>query len=309
MEHKVFRYRVPILFATAAFLAIWATGWISGWKSTMDGGTVKINGVVTPASDALPMLYLMLFLGIAAACAAVITFCFALTARVEVSDGFVCSYNFLGAQRVKGSLATAEVQGTMGTAVKVVTDGGSFKVYQAIQDYGALMDLLQPKVAEARGKRIAAERQNLASLPTSTFSYRWTFTHLMSFVILAFVVFFDVGWFSQESAKGNFLGAIGVAAGCTVVFGGVGVFLLLQGFNEKVILGPDGITWVDKFGSPRIQSGFDAIANFTINNSPSGRGTVASLQVFTDRGTIQVSSYIRGYSDLVDILMRFVPQI
>lgn len=108
--------------------------------------------------------------------------------------------------------------------------------------------------------------------PTIAVSYRWSYTHLISFLMIGFAVFWVAGTLGVGQAEKASFG---------LIFLLVGIWLQLRAWNEKIVLSPSGIESVDWLGRPGISATLtEIIGTF--------QGMRGSLGITTTQGTINI---------------------
>lgn len=300
MEKRVYRYRSVVLLFAVGFLFVWSTGWLCFTIAPFFTGTVKINGRTSPAGDQLGFLSLMGLIGIG-----VLSFGLRLLGtyvyeRVEISGADVLYYDWLGRLRVKCDLREVRVvedrPGVNGNKkMRVGTDRGEFFVRSELSDYSDLRARLQSAtqgeftVAMEPAKAVAF--LHAPAIVAETYRYRFSYLHLFSFLWLAMCAFIFGGALTSPSTiKGGI--APFVVGG--LAFSAIGVWMQLTGWIERIDLGPQGIVWTDFLGRKRVVAALDEITGMI-----SMRGNhVGVVKIETLHGTVQASSYLRGYSDL-----------
>jgi hypothetical protein len=245
-----------------------------------------------------------------------------LNEKIVIDQGEITWTDWLGRTKLRAHLANTKAVLDFNTMSgqqqrkKVVadTDGGQLVFNGQIDQFAVLRDLLLTHGgSEAQSAKASQEVLRVGQLlPARTFGYRYCPTHLISFFLIALILLFGAG--PYLAANFNNPPTPPLDASFLILwylflslFMGLAVWMQLQGWNEKIKIGPDGVEWIDCMGRTRLKAGLDEIQHFEETTMSSNSGQrVTNGKIYTSKGIIQVSSYLRDYQDLAIEINRFV---
>lgn len=295
MEQRTFNYRSPSSLFGFGFLLLWSTGFGAGGVDVLITGQVTINDRPgTPAEAATRGIVMVVaaLVGFFAAIRLLLTY---LNERIVVGDGMIRWYDWRGAEKASGELAYAEplrerpgMNGLIRASVKV--GEREIRFNKTLEGYGILKELLTPST-DAGKPDLPAEK------PTYTpaygvYRYRGGIQHLFSFIWIGGVVAMSVGVLAigrQDSGAYLFFVLL-------VPFLALGIWMHAASWIERIELGPEGIKWVDWKGAVRVEAPLNEIVTLDETRSSNEDGVTWFLRIYTKRGAVKASSYLRPYS-------------
>ncbi|MBI1332615.1 MAG: hypothetical protein GC165_07020 [Armatimonadetes bacterium] len=307
MQRRVFDYRSGGKFVVAAFILMWAIGF--GYGAVVTPLTsYTINNQPATIDQARTLQVITLGIAITVGALVLWTVLWVLNTKIVIDGEDIRYYNWLGRVTLHSTSNRIMLipDDSRPSGTKYMTEAGEIKIRTQINNYGALLSILN-NARYGFQHWDQRQRKHATYHPSPmTFTYRWTFMHFFSFLWLGVLLFFAS---LEAGVWGPRPGGMSPAALYTVllVFSIPGIWLQMTGWVERIVIGPDGIKWIDWTGKTRMSSPFDDIEGSDTSSTYSGNGVRSeSLQVYTDHGTIQASSYLQSYSLLKHEIDRVV---
>lgn len=286
MDRQVFHYRTGGAYGVIGFLLFCGGLCIASALFCWNNPEARVNDMPGTSPEARTILSGAIAVGLVVLAGAAALIVTSKNSRIEVGNGEIVWFDWLGREKVRGVVRGAKLQkgeNPSDNNIQLITNGGIINAYDALDDLGRLNALLRRENGEVDAPRatsyIPSER---------TFSYRWTYLH-----------FFSLVWCIGAGIYMPLLALVGLP------FLGIGVWLQLTGWRERISLGPDGITWIDFLGRTRVQARLDQIREVIRSKDDEG---YSSLRVVTDEGTVQAASYLKGFNALHKEAKRVVEE-
>lgn len=290
MEARIFNYRSGGLAFVVGFLWVWAGIWNFGVVSTWSNLKVAINHRPASPKEAVAFQWISLVFGIAAGALAIFGLCYLLFCRIEVAHGYISWYDWRGKLRMRSPVEHTRVDEMNERSVKAYIDTahGTITVRSGLNDYGLLRHVLA-------GDAVLAPYEGFVP-PKTVFHYRLSYLHVFSFIWLGAVGFMGYSALTDTHQNARWF------ALALVPFALIGIWLQLTGWVERILIGPDGLTWIDFLGRTRVRAQLNQIVSTDVSSGRRG----ASIQIHTTVGTIRASSYLWHWRELMATADRVV---
>lgn len=234
--------------------------------------------------------------------------------RIEVEGEEIRWFDWKGKLKVKAR--SDEIVGIEGgslspesTGCTILTQNGSIEVASSVNDFG----LLRLIVRNAKngfsswentvrgpflGQYVPVERE---------YNYRVSSYMPFGFIITGVIGFLFYKSFSLGPLDGPKVSAPFWLQGFLLLFGTPGYWMLLTFWNEKIVLGPDGIHWQNWSGK-KLDVSLNEVIDFDYKKTRSSKSGTTSevVRIFTSKGTIAFSSAMGDFNKLKHEIEKLV---
>lgn len=264
--------------------------------------------------EAWPTLLIFSLIGLTVLLGAVYILLSSTISRIEIEGEEIRWFDWKG--KVKVQARSDEIMGIEGgslssesTGCTILTRNGNIKVVSSVNDLG----LLRLIIRNAKNGFTAWESTVRGPFPGQyipperEYNYRVSPYMPFGFMITGVIGFLFYKSFSLGSLDGPKVSAPLWLQGFLILFGTPGYWMLLTFWNEKIILGPDGIRW-QKWSGKQLAVTLDQVIDFDYKKTRSSRSGATSevFRIFTPKGTIAFSSAMGDFNKLKEEIEKLV---
>lgn len=300
-------YRQSSFLFACAFLWVWSIGFFLGGLSTLRERKIEVNGQMVTGDAAIPYSFIFLLVPIPVSLIGVGIFLKWKNESIDLDRYEIRWIDMLGRERGKASVS--EVTG-LGTGVLpsqkriLLRSGEPIPYSQSIR----LPDDLERRIQQiAKGGDMSLPTDQprfITGFVASEQVYRYrSTTQLLAGVIpilmvLVFLILTEGAQFAQPMG-GATLAGLGILS----LFLLIGSFFFLSFANEKVVLTPNELVKIDRFGRERMRVPLGDVTSVSERSNSDGPSTTT---IVTRSGDLTINSNLSGYRELRDELERLV---
>lgn len=281
MEKRVFHYRSALFYILLATTVAWGVTWLILAIAASQTSKVPFQ-TAWNAFSGFGNFALYLFVG--------------RMLRIEIEEGQIRSFNWMGRQSVQGRLAGNQVRSKVAIGplkvFEVETDGGKIMFSNLLVGVDELQSLLL-KYSAISSSPVFDSFEKTSSV--RVYDSRWTALHFVS----AFWLLMPIGLAISDYRARHFVDpALIMLGGMLVLYV---IYLQLNIWNQKICIGPDGIEWINGFGEVVVRARLDEIQAI---HGPSLWRQL--MRIETAQGTIRPRVMIRESARLTTDLQRIL---